>query len=251
MDSIEAINLVPVPIEEAFPDETGRRLAVIGAGGKSTTIGRIADVQAYRNPPVAVTTTTKIQREQVAGPLHEEISEELTDNPPAMFTLARPVESGHPKLEGLDLENLESWLDQFPGRVLIEADGARSAKLKVHREFEPVIPEHVDAVLSLFDLSVVDQPANEDTVHALEAWGEMFPGEQTVTPDLIAELFERDHGYQLEQGTEHWLAMTHPGGLRRELVDLIDRFPTSFWTRFERVIILQNRNIFQLHIDGA
>lgn len=245
-----SIKLVPVPIEEAFPAETGRRLAVIGAGGKSTTIRRIADVQAYREPPVLVTTTTKMSPSQTAGPLYETVSEDFLGNPPAMATLASEPDPSdeHPKLSAPSSDELETVLEEYPGRVLIEADGARGAKLKIHREFEPVIPDAVDAVLSIFDLSVIDQPVNEDTVHALEAWGELFPGEQTIKPELIAKLFENDHGYQVADSREHWLAMTHPGGLRQDLVETIESFPSGFWELFDRTIILENRNIFQLHV---
>jgi probable selenium-dependent hydroxylase accessory protein YqeC len=245
------VKLVPVPIEEAFPADEGRRLAVVGAGGKSTTIGRIADVQAYREPPVVITTTTKIQRGQVAGPLESELTDELLREPPTLYTLAEPVDSGTQKLSGPGEDNVTKLLEEFPGRVLIEADGARGTKLKIHREYEPVVPEKVDAVLSIFDLSVLDQPANEDTVHALEAWGSLFPGEKTVRPEHIVTMFNEDHGYQVSEDKQHWLAMTHPGGLRQELVESLDRFPKSFWTQFERTVVLQNHNVFQLFRDEA
>jgi len=245
-----SIRLVPVPLLEAFPAGSGRRLAVIGAGGKTTTIRRIADLQAYRDPPVVLTTTTRIREDQAVGPLYERYRH-IPGDPPSLLTMGRAPETEQAnKLRSPEETSLLKLLDTFSGRVLIEADGAAQAKLKVHRDFEPVVPDSIDAQLSMFDLSVIGDPADDSTVHSCEQWERWFPGERTVSHDLVAELFFRDEGYDPPEGVEHWLAMTHPGGLRQDLVSMIAEFPDRFWTLFNRIVVLENRNIFRLHFES-
>lgn len=244
------VKLVPKPLLDVFPAETGRRLAVIGAGGKSTTIGRIAELEIYRNPPVAVTTTTKMQADQAVGPILS-ASDKPWRDPPMVFTMGEVLTSdGRPrKLSSPNREAVTELLEKFPGRVLIEADGARQSRLKLHRDFEPVIPRPIDALVSFFDLSVVEATANEENVHAIKVWEEWYPDERTVTPEIIEDIFNRDHGYQSPNQAEHWLTMTHPGGTRQRVVENLESFSQDFWNRFDRVILLQNHNIFRVHIE--
>jgi len=245
------VKLVPVPLLDAFPVKNGRRLAFIGAGGKSTTIGRIAELGAYRNPPVAVTTTTKMRFDQAIGPVLS-AADQPWRSPPAVFTVAEILRSdnGPRKLSSPNRDAVKTLLSEFPGRVLIEADGARRARLKLHRDFEPVVPGPIDALVSLFDLSVVGEPANEDNLHAIEVWVEWFPDTDIVTPQSIEAIFDQDHGYQPSARAEHWLTMTHPGGRRGELIEALQSFSMDFWSQFDRVILLQNHNIFRVYPEN-
>lgn len=245
------VRLVPTPLLDAFSVETGRRLAFIGAGGKSTTIGRIAKRAADRNPPVAVSTTTKMQFDQAVGPVWS-ASDHPWRSPPAVFTMAEILKSnnGPTKLSSPNEDALSELLNRFPGRVLIEADGARRARLKIHRDFEPVVPESIDALVSLFDLSVVGEPAIEDNVHALEIWKEWFQDLDRITPESIEAIFREDPGYQPPDHAEQWLAMTHPGENREELVDTLKSFSKDFWESFDRVVLLQNQNIFRAYFTN-
>lgn len=245
------INLNKATLPECFPAERGRRLALIGAGGKSTTMLRLAGESQKTGRPVALTTTTEIFRAQARGPVLAEFNRGKNHNLPDTFTLAQPVEDSEEeeplKLTEPGTSNLTALLRNFPGRILIEADGAAGAKLKIHRDFEPVIPEPLDAVLSLFDLSVLDENATEENIHYWPLWKENFGGQRKVTHRNIEKLFELDDGYLNHTDVEHWLGLVHPPTPEAgKLSECLAGFSESFWEKFDRRALLSGELSYEI-----
>jgi probable selenium-dependent hydroxylase accessory protein YqeC len=122
-------------------------VAVIGAGGKTSTIHRLAEEAAARGLKVIITTTTRMYREP--GPLAATAkeAEQLLRTQSIVFA-GLPAEEG--KICGLkDFDRLSAIADL----ILIEADGSKQLPLKVPADHEPVIPEATDRILLLAGLS--------------------------------------------------------------------------------------------------
>lgn len=135
-------------------------VSVVGAGGKTTMLHRMADEYASAGQKVFVTTTTHIVDEKkeyfLSDPSAEEIEKILDE--------FRQVWAGMPasggKLKGLDEERLKRILAKdIP--VLIEADGAKRKPVKLPAGHEPVIREETTHVLAVYGLDALGRSFEE------------------------------------------------------------------------------------------
>ena len=167
-----------------------RLAALVGGGGRTTTLYALAHEAALAGRRVLVTTTTHIMP-------HPRLP--LTDDPAALpgllarhpaVTLGRWDRPG--KLAGaVPPEALPGLADL----VLAEADGARLLPLKVPADHEPVIPRNADAVIAAAGLDCLGKPVAE-TCHRperVEALLRVGP-EHLITPGDVAEILASPEG---------------------------------------------------------
>src|SRR5512133_3954193 len=186
---------------QALRLETLARLALVGAGGKTTALFQLA---RELPPPVVVTTSTHLGSWQVGfADRHATIT-----RPEDIDRFAGQIEDvvlftgpgmGENRLSGLEARLLEALFDlaerlQFP--VLVEADGSRQKPLKAPAAHEPAIPDWVDHVVVVAGLSGLGHPLDAETVHRPErfaALSELQPG-TPVTEDGLARLLLHPSG---------------------------------------------------------
>ncbi|TLM99559.1 putative selenium-dependent hydroxylase accessory protein YqeC, partial [bacterium] len=159
-------------------------IAFVGAGGKTTSIFRLA----YELPhPVIVTTTTHLGAWQVRHGDRWLVGlselEKLTD-----FDAGVTVLTGQPisddrlgQLSSEELEYLHRMAIERGWSLLIEADGARQLPFKAPAEHEPVIPAWVDKVVVVAGLSGLNSPCNNAYIHRPEIFStlaQLKPGER-------------------------------------------------------------------------
>ena len=138
-------------------------IAVVGSGGKTTLIKKLAARYRRDGKTVLVTTTT-----------HMFIEEDtlLTDDADAIIGVLRErgyAMAGVPdgeKIKGLSQETFEAVCARADV-VLVEADGSKRLPLKYPNASEPVIPEHTDEILVVCGLNAIGQKA-KDVCHRLE-----------------------------------------------------------------------------------
>lgn len=153
-------------------------VSAAGAGGKTTTLHRLAGEFVRRGQQVAVTTSTHIMEEDepcflraVPGGSVPAAPSQMQAEAQAFSNLVRDkldrfgqVWTGMPapggKLGSLPEVLLDKlWNLEIP--VLIEADGARRMPLKVPADHEPVIHPRTTHVLSVYGLDAVGKMLKE------------------------------------------------------------------------------------------
>ena len=145
----------------------GRRpvVSAVGAGGKTTTLLRLADEYVRTGIPVIVTTTTHIMKEDkewfLSGFSEEKIREQLQKS--GQVWVGAPAPGG--KLARLSNHELEKVL-RLEVPLLIEADGAKRLPLKVPADHEPVILPETTHVLSVYGLDSVGKRIEETVFRA-------------------------------------------------------------------------------------
>ena len=168
----------------------GRRpvVSAVGAGGKTTTLLRLADEYVRTGIPVIVTTTTHIMKEDkewfLSGFSEEKIREQLQKS--GQVWVGAPAPGG--KLARLSNHELEKVL-RLEVPLLIEADGAKRLPLKVPADHEPVILPETTHVLSVYGLDSVGKRI-EETVFRPELAEKLLNKKRTesVTAEDIALL---------------------------------------------------------------
>lgn len=137
-------------------------ISAVGAGGKTTTLHRLADEYVRAGIPVIVTTTTHIiheSRPYFLTEYSERAIREYLDKYGQVW-LGQPAPGG--KLKKLSNEQFDMLLKiskDIP--VFIEADGAKRLPLKVPAEYEPVIPVRTTDVLSVYGLDSIGKKIGE------------------------------------------------------------------------------------------
>lgn len=169
-------------------------ISVVGAGGKTTTIFRLAGEYRAAGIPVIVTTTTHMQIEDKPYVLLK----------PSLSTLQAVLEKEGMAQIGIEEKNqLENGIRKMKSvspdffreicaldvPVLIEADGAKRLPCKVPAEWEPVIPSETTKILSVYGLDAVGKPIREVCFRA-ESAAEILKKdvEKSLMPEDIAIL---------------------------------------------------------------
>jgi probable selenium-dependent hydroxylase accessory protein YqeC len=152
----------------------GDVVAVVGAGGKTTLVYRLAADARTAGLRVLVTTTTHMGTlpESTTGPLLvEEEGAESSAVASALASEGRATVLGRrirdDKLEGLAPERVDA-LCAAADLVLVEADGARGRSLKVPAAHEPVLPRSTTLLVVLAALDVLGEPLTDERIHRLE-----------------------------------------------------------------------------------
>lgn len=138
-------------------------IAVVGSGGKTTLIKKLAARYRREGKTVLVTTTT-----------HMFIEEDtlLTDDADAIIGVLRETGyamAGLPdgeKIKPLSKETFDA-VCACADVVLVEADGSKRLPLKYPNATEPVIPENTDEIIVVCGLNAIGQKA-KDVCHRLE-----------------------------------------------------------------------------------
>lgn len=136
--------------------------AVIGSGGKSSLLRRLAE----EVPGTAILCTTTHIRPFSEYPVLEnpspaDIRQALAAG--RVLCTGTPCENGKLTAPALPMEVLAELADF----VLAEADGSRQLPLKAHAAHEPVIPENSRRVICVVGASGFGKPVRE-TVHRWE-----------------------------------------------------------------------------------
>jgi len=133
--------------------------ALVGGGGKTTLLLRLANELAQSGARVIVTTTTHIFPPEgipTGNPANAaEVSHALLLE--SLLCLGKPTTDG--KLTAPDLPM--SDLEQLADYVLVEADGARQLPLKAPAVHEPVIPQQARLVIAVAGLDGAGQLIRE------------------------------------------------------------------------------------------
>jgi len=156
----------------AFGILRGDVVAVVGAGGKTTLVYRLASEARAAGLTVLVTTTTHMGAldDEVTGPVlvDGESADTLVALGEALAGEGRATLLGRrlrpDKLEGIAPARVDV-LAPLADLVLVEADGARGRSLKVPAPHEPVIPASTTLVVVVCALDALGQPLDEDRVH--------------------------------------------------------------------------------------
>jgi probable selenium-dependent hydroxylase accessory protein YqeC len=179
-------------------------VALVGGGGKTTAMFRLAREMVDSGGSVITTTTTRIFGAQIAlAPAHVPAADATRERVSAALAVHRHVlvigatDAGSGKAEGVSLDlfrRLRAW---FPGVCLLnEADGSRMRPFKAPADYEPVIPADTTLVVPVVGADVFGKSLDADHVHRPElvcALSGAPPG-TPITPAIVARVLAHPQG---------------------------------------------------------
>jgi probable selenium-dependent hydroxylase accessory protein YqeC len=195
----------PHSLIESLDLKEREMISLVGAGGKTTLMFRLARELFLEGKKVVTTTTTKIL-EPASGEtaylfihpdenrLKEFVLQRL--NQYHHVTLVRErLESG--KLKGVSSSLVNDlWSSHEIDTIIIEADGAAGRPVKAPREKEPVIPSNTTLVVAILGVDGVGTELNEENVFQVERVSKMtgIPMGEKITDEAMAILMTHSEG---------------------------------------------------------
>ena len=191
-------------LTEALQMTSDEVVALVGGGGKTTAMFRLARELVDNGGSVITTTTTRIFGAQIAlAPAHVPAADATRERVSAALAVHRHVlvigatDAGSGKAEGVSLDlfrRLRAW---FPGVCLLnEADGSRMRPFKAPADYEPVIPADTTLVVPVVGADVFGKSLDADHVHRPElvcALSGAPPG-TPITPAIVARVLAHPQG---------------------------------------------------------
>lgn len=175
-------------------------ISLVGGGGKSTLLQKLAAELEHAGRPVITTTTTHILLSQTTGYLI------LEENPETLLLKAGRALSSHPhltlackhkaggKLSGPDTATIDK-LSGMADYLIIEADGASQKPLKMPNATEPVIADSTTMVVAVVGIDCLGQPARQALFrYDLAADITGIGPEDMITAQTVADLMEHPVG---------------------------------------------------------
>jgi probable selenium-dependent hydroxylase accessory protein YqeC len=191
----------------ALCKETKGIISLIGAGGKTTLMFRLARELAASGNKVLTTTTTKIMMPDKnlspvtllsaspqhasplsaspskasplnASPLNASIDDLIQKSKAALekyphFSAGRLHNSQTGKIEGLTPDTIDELAQTgLFDYIIVEADGSRQKALKATDSHEPVLPESSSMLILLAGLDAVGRPLDAEHIHRPEIFSE-------------------------------------------------------------------------------
>lgn len=204
-------------LRDALLLETGGVITLVGSGGKTSLMFRLARELSGEGGRVLTTTTTRIHvptaaqsPECILAASVEEIleraAEALSRN--RHITVAAGRSADADKLAGLAPEAIERLrAAQICDWIIVEADGAAGRPLKAPADYEPVIPSCTEWLVATAGLRGLNKPLTDQWVFRAEVFARItgLPPGAAVTEQAIAAALAHEQG----------VLKGAPGGCRR------------------------------------
>ena len=149
----------------------GGVISIVGAGGKTTLMFRLARELSKSGDRVLTTTTTKIYtptRTQSSIVIVSESAEKIAKHAREVFKRNSHISAGssilylNNKLKGLKPETIDAlWQSGVFRWIIVEADGAAGRPLKAPALHEPVIPQSTHWLIGVVGLEAVGKPLTD------------------------------------------------------------------------------------------
>lgn len=190
-------------LAEALNVERGDVISLVGAGGKTTAMYRLAAELVSRGWRVITTTTTHIfpprsdqsPRLLSIGCNNVPLSrvQQSLDRYRHVTLAAHHLPTG--KLRGLDPAMVAAFAE-IADVTIIEADGSKGRPFKAPADHEPVVPESTSILVPVAGMDVIGCPLVETYVHRSVLAAELagIPLATTITPDIVARVLGHPDG---------------------------------------------------------
>lgn len=198
---------------------------LIGGGGKTTLMFRLAAAWAARGERTVCTTTTKIwvptsdQCPDLRIGTFTDVLTGLHDRPAPLVTVADRIENG--KCLGFSAEETFS-LKTVCQRLIVEADGSAGHPVKAHAAHEPQIAANAACVVAVVGGWCVGVPLDSEHIHRPERFSAISGRQlgEPVTAADVAGVILGDNGWlsSVPAGAAFYVVVTgHDSGIASAL----------------------------------
>jgi probable selenium-dependent hydroxylase accessory protein YqeC len=197
-------------------------ISIMGAGGKSTLMNRLADELIVLGRTVVLTSTTNYHRPTTLQSEQILLTREVPDWPEKLGTLARRWnrllvlhhELGDAMVKGIDVAAVRKVHEQIPEAiVIVKTDGARKRWFKAPNQSEPVIPPWSQVCMTVVNREILGQPLTDALVHRPERVAELTGLQMgdPITPQAVGMVLTHPNTYvpKIPAGAQRIIYISH------------------------------------------
>jgi probable selenium-dependent hydroxylase accessory protein YqeC len=186
--------------------QKGGVISIVGGGGKTALMFRLARELAIRGDRVLTTTSTKIRtpvrRQTPLVRVSDSVEQFLKQAGSVLkqyshVTAGRRILHFQNKLIGFSAGDIDRiWSSRIFRWIIVEADGSGGKPLKAPAVHEPVVPQTTQCLIGVVGLSVVGKPLNEKWVFRPQLVSALtgLEADSSITADAVAELCLNETG---------------------------------------------------------
>jgi probable selenium-dependent hydroxylase accessory protein YqeC len=230
---------------EAIDPQLPARIAIVGGGGKTTTLFQLA-----RQLPgkVWVSTTTHLGTDQLTETdkhfiVREVTEESINDWLQQKTTLLTGDFTEDDRVKGPSPEvmaKIKMAADERGISLLIEADGSKSRPLKAPGENEPATPAWAETVITIVGSSVLGKKFDDSTVHRVDPYIKITSsrlGDEITLDNVIQVLSSPLGGLKNSPVTAQKIALFNQADTTEMRKRIGERAPELLAAGYDRVVI--------------
>jgi molybdenum cofactor cytidylyltransferase len=191
-------------LTEALGIDVADVVALVGGGGKTTTMFRLAREMVEKGEHALTTTTTRIFAAQIApAPAHVAATDATYESVWAALDAHRHLlvigatDPASGRAGGVSLGlfgRLRAWCPRVC--LLNEADGSRMRPFKAPAEHEPAIPVETTVVIPVVGADVFGKTLDAEHIHRAELVSALSdaPLGEPVTPEIVSRVLAHPNG---------------------------------------------------------
>lgn len=214
-------------IEELNIDLNKRQIiTVTGSGGKTTIIEEMSKALVEEGKNILIATSTKIFYPDNANEitvLNDEILKNIRFLKPSIIYGGREISSDN-KIVGYDTDIISSIFENKNiDFILVEGDGSNRKPVKGYSDFEPVVPEETDILISVLGMNSLATVVNEENVHRVERFMDITglgKGDVIECDDLL-RLFVHENGYFKKKCKRNFIVLNRVNEINRKCAEYI------------------------------
>jgi probable selenium-dependent hydroxylase accessory protein YqeC len=181
-------------------------VSIMGAGGKSTLMNRLADELIVRGCTVVLSSTTNYHRPDSLQAEQILLTREVPEWPEKLRALAQRWNRllilhhhlGAAMVKGIDVAAVHTIHEHIPDAIIIvKTDGARKRWFKAPNRSEPVVPPWSQLAITVVNCAIVGQPLTEALVHRPERVAELTGLDlgDPITPQAVGTVLTHADTY--------------------------------------------------------
>ena len=181
-------------------------VSIMGAGGKSTLMNRLADELIVLGRTVVLSSTTNYHRPKILQSDQILLIRDAPHWPDQLGILAQRWNRllvlhhnlGDAMVKGIDVATVHKIHDRIPDAIVIlKTDGARKRWFKAPNRSEPVVPPWSQLAITVVSCAIVGQPLTEALVHRPERVAELTGLDlgDPITPQAVGTVLTHADTY--------------------------------------------------------
>ena len=197
-------------------------VSIMGAGGKSTLMNRLADELIVQGRTVVLSSTTNYHRPKALQSDQILLIRDAPDWPDQLRTLAQRWNRllvlhhnlGDVMVKGIDVAAVQIIHERIPDAiVIVKTDGARKRWFKAPNQSEPVIPPWSQLGITVVNCEILGQRLTEELVHRPERVAELtgLRVGDPITPQAVGIVLTHPEAYarKIPPGARHVVYISH------------------------------------------
>lgn len=204
--------------------EKGNVVSIVGAGGKTTLMFKLAN-ELKDKEKVLVTTTTKIYKPNKNEVDYLSIGKEgyefiKNGKDYGIYVYGEGINK-EDKLIGIDPNLIKDFKNNFD-YILIEADGSKKKDLKAWNDNEPIIYNANNKYIGVLSLNTIDIEINNNNIHRIEEFFNLTNSNigEKVTLDILTEIIFNKKGLFKSSVGENILFLNKAETIKEETLNL-------------------------------